>query len=256
MLDDSNQRTDFIKFVSSLVAVALPILQFFFTLLPAQTTNLFLGRDVFGFVSAATFAFTFIAFIAYKSNPGFQFAFNREKKRQYDNFIQALSQDPAIVNDPTHQPVEPPYTISRINIRSYLIAVLTLGFVAFLSLGLSYQHAKLAPVWAVVAQSVAYIGAIVAAALVLVIYYLDDTAIKDHERRQAGKIQSAISLAIKHNALPGIPGVQFLQSVERNNVYPGEFYVLVKIEHKEYLIVTDYNAQVLNRVDESTRSAE
>src|SRR6266403_3392225 len=156
MTDESGQRTDFIKFISSLAAIALPILQFFFSLLPAQTTNLFLGKEIFGFVSTATFAFTFIAFIAYKTNPGFQIAFNRPKKKKYDSYVHAMSQDPTIANNPIYKPIEPPYTLSRMNIRSYLIAILTFGFIVFITLGLTFQRANNTPAWAIVIQSMAY----------------------------------------------------------------------------------------------------
>jgi hypothetical protein len=86
------------------------------------------------------------------------------------------------------------------------------------------------------------------AVLVLVMYYLDDTANRDLERRRAARVQLAIALAIKHEAIGGVPRIQFVQSAESG--YPVEFYTVVRVADKNYLIVTDENAQVLARVDE------
>jgi predicted membrane protein len=85
--DEQNQ----FQLFGTFLAFLLPILQFFFTFLPASAKNLFLIRDYFLFVSIATALFSYILILVFKNVIWFQVPLKPKKHRKYEEFQKKTS---------------------------------------------------------------------------------------------------------------------------------------------------------------------
>ena len=238
--------------VAALISVLLPVLQFFFQWLPSNLSGIFLGRDIFFFVSVLTFVLSLLVIFWYRTNPYFRILpfWEQDNQRKYAKYLRNT-------NPQTHTPdeikkvkdvVKAPFEITPSLIASVSIPVILVLGLLFVWLGLNYQANS--SILLQIFQAFVYMLTVILCAFSATYFYILIEGRQEWVRTNQTKIQRAIQLAIENNGIPEIPRINYLASGEFSQSFPPRFSVITKVEEKKYCITTDQRADILYSVEE------
>lgn len=236
------------------ISMLLPVLQFFYQWLPSNLSGIFLGQDIFFFVSVITLILSLLVIFWYRATPYFRWLppWKAKDQKEYSQFLRDT--DPRL-----HTPEEikkvktvvPPPEVTAPFVAALAIPVVFILGIAFVWIGLANQVNP--PVWLQAIQSSLYVLTIVLCAFSATHYYLALEGQKEWKWTNQTKIQRAIQLAIENNGFPEMPRIDYLASGEPQPMtFPPVFYVVVNVKGRRYSIKTDQRAEILMSVDDVT----
>lgn len=232
------------------VSMLLPIIQFFYQWLPDNLSGVFLGKQIFFYVSIITLIISLLVIFWYKSNPFFNFVpfWKKEEQRKYLEYLKQV--DPQInkSEDIKNIPVvSPPFAFTSSWLASASIPIVFIFTVLFIWIGISNQSNTQASINLKVFQASLYSLSVIMATFSATHFYFIFENQKDWAWSNQTKIQRTIQLAIENNGLPEFPKVNYVQSWDGSG-FPAYFTVQVKVQKKIYNLVTDQRAEVLKGV--------
>jgi|GEM_PF-2120580 len=233
---------------STILALLLPIVQFFFNFLPTQSKSVFLIQDYFLVVSIIAGVFAYILIIAFKNTPWFQFAPNRKKEREYKHFLKLIdtavyNEDEIKKNTKNHQK-DAPYYVNPSNVYYILIPFLLILMLAFLGLGLFFRGSTSPTL--IFLQAIAYVLLVSLTSLTLGAFYINDSNRRRHEAINKEKYRRVLQLLFDSKALQEFPVIEF---VGQGSLQMGQLTTIVRVNgQREYQVNTDFEAGVLQTV--------
>lgn len=234
---------------STILALLLPIIQFFFNYLPSQSQGIFLIQPYFLVVSIIAAVFAYLLIIAYKYTTWFQFSLNPKKNRAFKNYEKLI--DPTIYtedeikkNKKNHQ-VDQPFYINPSNIYYLLIPLVFLLVVCFLGIGFFFKGSPNEGL--VFVQAILYITLVALTSLTLGAFYINDSNRRRNESVNKEKYNRVLQLLFDSRALNEFPVIEFLG---QGSLQIGSLTTIIKVNgQKTYRVNTDFVAGVLQTVE-------
>jgi uncharacterized membrane protein len=238
---------------STLLALLLPVLQFFFNFLPVSSQNVFVIQRILTPVTIIAGVFSYILIIAFKNVSWFNIPFNLKKHReylQYQDQINLVKSEPddakreASARQLLKNQKRTPFYLSPLNVYYLLIPLLVIFVLVFLSIGIYGSGSS--DQLLVLLQSVSYIFAVALTSLTLAVFYINETNRKNQQKLNRDKYQKIIQLLFDNNSLPEFPKIEF---VAQNDADFSALQTYVKVNSGMiYQITTDNNGDILKQV--------
>src|SRR3990167_368911 len=238
---------------STLLALLLPILQFFFTFLPSSSQNIFIIKDILIPVSIIAGTFSYLLIIAFKNTTWFNIAFNRKKLKEYDNYQDQVNyiksesdevKQEALAKQLLKNPKKPPFYLTPLNVYYVLIPLLFVSVLVFLGVGIFGVNSSSRLL--LLLQSISYILSVSLTSLTLAVFYINETNRKNQQKLKRDKYQKIIQLLFDNNSLPEFPKIEFVAQDD------SDFSLLrtyIKVNDKVvYEVRTDPNGDILKEV--------
>jgi len=242
----------FLDFVTKIVAILLPVSQFFVQYLPASLSSVFLaGSPAFVFVSVIVLLACASSWLILTAYTYFELPFNISKHRKYMKAQQELEEEnrPGIGSAPAPTPdVAKPFYLTPNNLQVIALLVATAAGLVFVITGTIADKSNTS---AVVIQLVTYVLAVVGYFLVLIIFSERRKSVDSFNKVEASRFQIAISRAIEGQAFSEFPVVSYKGMLRTGNTGSSEaaFTIHVSVrtdtESKDYRIGTDYSGQII-----------
>lgn len=244
---------------STLLALLLPVLQFFFNFLPTSAQSIFVIKDILIPVTIVAGVFSYLLIIAFKNVGGFNLAFNRKKKKEYENYQNQINYLLRNESDESKRetqakqllknPVIAPWYLTPWNIYMILIPLLFFFVVAFLAIGVFGVDTTSRLL--ILLQSISYIFSVALTSLTLAVFYINETNRKNNQRQDRERYQKIIQLLFDNNSLPEFPKIEF---VAQNNPDFMTLQTYIRVnDMRVYAVTTDYNGDILKQVIIDTR---
>lgn len=234
------------------ISMFLPVVQFFYQWLPTNLSGIFLGRDIFFFVSILTLILSLLVIFWYRTNPYFRWIppWMNEQKEKYNIYLSKINRE---LNKPEEikkaKPVSPPFEFNSSVLSAFSIPLVFILGLIFVFIGLTFKLN--APIWLQVIQAFTYTLTIVLCAFSATHYYLILENQKEWKWINQTKIQRVIQLAIENNGFPDFPKVLYIASGQPQPLsFPASFVVVVNVNNKRYRITTDQAGEILQSVEE------
>lgn len=240
---------------STLLALLLPALQFFFNFLPDQARNIFLIQGNFFVVSAIAGTFAYLLIIAFKNTYYFQFTLNRKQEKRWRKFQKVIdpniySEDEIRDNYKEHR-ADPPFYLTPANIYYALIPIVFVCMVSFLALGLFFKGSQ--EQWVIFVQSVIYILLVSMTSLTLAIFYINDTNRRKREQTDREKFERVKQLLFVNRGLDEFPLIKFYGQAQVQEADGFKLYTVIDVNGtSRYKITTDPEANVLELIEDIT----
>jgi hypothetical protein len=240
----------------SFLGFLLPILQFFFNLVPATGGGtIFLIRDNFLFISIFAALFSYILIIIARSYIWFEVAINR---RAHKKWQEHLARQDGRVFDLTEiqdylkgKPfVKKPFYITPANVFTATLPITVISFLSFFALGLT-QYAKdgVPANWAIFLQGIFYILLIAFTTLTLAIYYIRDLNAKRLIEDEKARVSNVIKLAYEANAFLELPHINLIAQWSLSQNVPGQYLFLFQVGSRFYKLITDAEINKIETVE-------
>ena len=234
---------------STLLALLLPVVQFFFNFLPKQSKTIFLIENQFFVVSVIAGIFAYLLIIAFKNTVWFQVAFNRRKHHRYQEFTRLTDPntyaEDEIKKTIKNKRVEPPFYLNSANVYYVLIPVVFVLMICFFGLGLFFQGTT--NNFLIFTQALTYILLVGLTSLTLAAFYINDTNRRRNETVNKEKYRRVVQLLFDSHALGEFPAIEF---VGQGTLQVGSLTTIVKVNgQKTYRVNTDFEAGVLQTVE-------
>lgn len=250
--NDDNGINAFQTF-STLLALLLPVLQFFFNFLPVSSQNIFVFGSILIPVSVIAGIFSYLLIIAYKNTTWFSVPFNGRKQKEYEDYqnqINYLRSEPDEKKRETQakqllkNPKTEPFHLTPHNVYYLLIPLLLLFILTFLAIGVF--GASTSNQFLIFIQSIAYILSVALTSLTLAVFYINETNRKNDQKRNREKYQKIIQLLFDNNSLPEFPNIEF---VAQNSLDFTTLQTYIRINSNYvYEVTTDNNGDILRQV--------
>lgn len=235
---------------STILALLLPVVQFFFNFLPSQSQSIFLIQPYFLVVSIIAGIFAYLLIIAFKNTVWFSVALNRKKNREYKSYLRLIdrnvyTEDEIKANVKKHYK-EAPFSIMPANIYYVLIPVIFVLVLGFLAIGLFY-HGSTNPALIFI-QAIFYIMLVTLTSLTLGAFYINDSNNRRREAVNKDKYRRVQQLLFENRALGEFPVIEF---VGQGSLEMGTLSTIIRVNgQKVYLIKTDPDAGILQTVEQ------
>ncbi len=237
---------------STLLALLLPILQFFFGFLPQSAQSVFIIEQILLPVSIIAALFSYLLIIAFKNTTWFRIPFNKKKHKEYQDFQNEINylrsyEDEVKREQKAKQlvrnPKSEPFYLTPLNVYVVLLPLLLFNMLLFLGIGIfGNTDSKLL----VLIQSVAYIFSISLASLTLAVFYINETNRKNQQQLNRYKYQKILQLLYDNNSLPEFPNIEFLA---QNDTDFTLLKTYIQVNNKAiYEVTTDNNGDILKQV--------
>jgi sensor histidine kinase YesM len=247
---------------STLLALLIPILQFFFSFLPDSSQNIFVFNKILIPVSIIAGVFSYLLIIAFKNTTWFKIAFNRTKHREYDEFedqIKVVQAEPDVTKRESQakqllkNQKKPPFYLTPLNIYYLLIPLLLIFIMVFLALGVFYANTTNRLV--ILIQSISYVLTVAFTSLTLAVFYINETNRKNAQELNRSKYQKIIQLLFDSNSLPHLPRIEFVAQVSPQDSTDLKTYIRVN-NALVYEIITDQDGDILRQVIPSSNQPQ
>jgi len=252
------------QFFTTILAYALPILQFFFSQLTGSIQSLFLFKDYFIVVSVFTAITSYVMIIVLRASPWFQIVpmqlLRKKRHREWnagtDGQIYTVDEIRAYHN--THKIPAPLKSIRPDNIIPVLfLPGLLLGFLVFLGLGLTFgikggfKIEDQGHVIVVVGQALAYAAFIVFSVLAFAQQYIRDAGAKTFRNKMSSKYEKTIELARKRDAFKELKRVSLVtQKSMRYGDPSSEIAFIMRVDEKYFVLLVDSEIDTIILVKE------
>jgi len=235
---------EFTKALAGSVALAIPLIQFFYQLFPNSVNDIFLDKRVFFGGSLLTLILSIIVILWFKDRPYFSFRlpFQGKRIKEYNTYLSKFGKVKRL------ERVNPPVTIDQMNLVSWSVPTMFVLGLIFIFLGLIDRNNI--QFFLIMLQATVYSAIVLLVTFVATIIYASQNSIQNYKQNRIRRSARAIGLAIENNAIPELQPVKFVEDSEIGN-YPSQYYsVVVSVEGKKYSIVTDTEAEILHSVKE------
>jgi hypothetical protein len=249
--------------ITTLLAYALPVLQFFYVSLPANVISTFLFAEYFILVSIFTAAVAYIMIMAIKMNPYFTWtplqARRKKKNADWQTYTDRSIYTIDEIKDyqSKHKSPKDLKTIDSNNIViKLLVPTIAISFMVFLSIGLasklgiSGEKTTYIFIALTILQIIAYVAFIVAAVVALASQFLRESGAKSYRKEANEKFSKAIELVRSRNGFNEYHQVSLITETTRHNPVSGEVFNVfyVKVADKYYIIVSDSQVDVIYNI--------
>jgi hypothetical protein len=248
-MNSENSNGNTFQTFSTLLALLLPLVQFFFNFIPDQTQTIFLIKDQFLVVSVIAALFAYLLIIAFKNTIWFRFAFNRWKHKKYQNYTHLI--DPNVYDEDEIKKavkakrVDPPFYLEPTNAYYVLIPTVFVLMIIFLGLGLFFQNTT--NTLLIYLQALTYILLVSLTSLTLAAFYINDTNRRKRENINKEKYSRVLQLLFDNHALEEYPNIEFLGQGQLDF---NSLNTVIRVNgEKAYNIKTDTEANVLQFVE-------
>lgn len=248
-MDSSKGSPNGFQALSTVLALLLPVIQFFFNFLPTQSKSIFLIQNYFLIVSIIAALFAYLLIIAYKNTIWFQYAPNRKKNRNFKSFQKlvnsAVYNEEEIKYNTKKYQKDAPYYITPANVYYVLIPFVFALMLIFLAMGLFFQGSS-KPLL-IFTQSLIYIMLVALTSLTLGAFYINDSNRRRTESINKEKYRRVVQLLFDGHALKEFPIIEF---VGQGSLSLGTLTTIVRVDNgATYQVVTDFEAGVLQTVE-------
>ena len=234
---------------STLLALLLPVIQFFFNFLPTKSQGIFLIQPYFLIISIIAAISAYLLIIAYKYTPWFRFPLNIKKNKAFKEYQKLIdpeiyAEDEIKKNKKKYQ-VDQPFYVEPSNIYYILIPLVFILSLCFLSIGFFFTGS--ARDMLVFMQATLYIMLVSFTSLTLGAFYINDSNIRKNERDNKEKYHRVVQLLFESRGLEEFPVIEFLG---QGSLQLGSLTTIIRVNgSKTYKVNTDYVAGVLQTVE-------
>jgi hypothetical protein len=257
--------------ITTLLAYTLPLLQFFFVLLPAGIISFFAFHDYFLIVSIFTAIISYILILVVKSTPYF-FWYPFQKKLRHESESWRIYTDRAVhtIQDirKYQKDHKPPKLLKVINndniVIKLLVPILAIGFVIFctggamsLAFGEYFQQHQGWGLILQLVQAIAYSAFLVSAVLAFANQFLRESGIATFRRNNAEKYNKAITLVRNRNGFDELKSISLIRQFQRNDPSGSAYTIFfLEVDKEFYLIVTDADVDMVYNIDKFNTKTE
>jgi len=226
------QANDASKSLAAALSYLLPVVQFFYQLLPNTLSKIFPDKEIFIVASVITLITSYLIMIWYKQAPYIRFTLQSGKQKKYKKYINELNKLPEDQKK-SLESVTPPFYFTSANLGLFLTPVIfLLGFVFIFLIPIETTN------YISFIRVVSYSLVIILTVFISTIYYEEQIKAGNYKELEKKKITNAISLAIEHNSISELPTVRLISSWISQR-FPITFNIRVAVGDEEYVITTD-----------------
>lgn len=245
---------------STLLALLLPIVQFFFNTLSSSTPKVIVFGDLLGVVSIIAGVVSYLLIIAFKNMTWFKVTFRFRAHRSYQKYSDEValvsreedeSKRNTLAKGLLKKVKHPPFYLTPLNIYYLLIPLLATCILSFLAFGIFNEATKeKLPIFL---QSITYIFSIALTSLTLAVFYINETNLRNEQRLNREKYKKIIQLLFDNNSIPEFPNIQFVAQIPKSDYSELATYIKVN-SHTIYEVTTDARGDILKQVIENSGS--
>lgn len=241
--------------ITKILALLLPISQFFLQYLPASFTSIYLGKENFLVVSIIVLLICISLWLTLISQPTFAIPLNIKKHHKYQKELEkSTSETPSSITQQveaksdTESQLKRPFYIDQNNIQSLSLVMALISSCAFLWIGINKSPTN--EIW-VSTQALFYILGIAGFFIVLVVYTLRKRNVEMFNKLEANRPSNAINKAIEGRSFDNFPTVNYIGMTTwqdpNNNQITHVVYVRVASggAAEDYRIATDFTGDVV-----------
>lgn len=247
-------KADNTQYLATVLAYTLPILQFLFSLLNADSQKFFIFKDYFLVISVMTAAISYVAINLVRENHWFEWTpFQSKRKRKWQdwrmrtNSIQNIFTEEEVkqyIID-TPQPLQL-FTFRSNNViqRLLLPAVFIFSILFFIVGFISYNYTPASSHWSYgvlsLLQVLSYMLMIILLVIIFALFYYTKRNQSQYNSDQASLFERAILLARRDNSFGETQPVVLLAHRDFNGHYMNKLYsFLITVGGKCYIVTTD-----------------
>lgn len=266
-----NKEGGTLQNITTLLAYALPLLQFFFALLPASIVNFFTFNDYFMVVSIFTAVLSYILILVFRATPYFSWL-PFQKKRKQSNEKWRIYTDRAVhtIQDIRKYQKEndPPKPLKVINsdniVIKLLVPLIASSFLVFCAVGAAFlvasAHIKSQQniyVLLQLLQALAYSTFLVSSVLAFANQFLRETGLARYRKNNSEKFKKAIEIVRERNGFNELKSIRLIrqfQKTDPNDIIYSIFFLGVDKEF--YVIVADVDIDMVYTINRFTTQTE
>lgn len=239
------------QLLTTILALLLPILQFFFKFAIDEGDGLFLFKDYFIATSiiAATLSYVFI--IAYNNMYYFEIPIVPKRHRKYRQFLNNTNSsyfDAEHIRDYVNKNgvVDRPFYFNNHNIHTPISLMLAFAFCLFLYLGLMYSDTENVSKSIIFAQIITYIISVALLTMALAVFYINQSNRNRYERAESRRFKKLLGIAFDNQAIDEFPNISF---IAQEPLPSGDYLTLLKSNETYYKMVTDGDIRRIKLVE-------
>lgn len=251
--DKESRINELAKSLAGLLSYSLPLVQFFYQLLPSPAGSIFPDQKTLLITSVLTLVISFLIIIWYKLHPFIFIKIFWWQQKAWNNYLEQASIHKD--NPEKLKELKRPNPITYVTEKHLtLFAIFLIFFLGARFTWITLNKPTEVTSFFVFEQAILYSILIVLAVLSATIFYETQSFKEESEERRRRRSSKAIALAIENNAIGSIPKVQFLEA-RSDGGFPENFFVKIQVGKTKYEIKTDSNAEILystSKISEDT----
>lgn len=253
------------QYLATILAYALPLLQFLFTLLNDTTQKIFLFKEYFVIVSVVTAAICYALINLVRENHYFEWTpFQGKLKREWDqwglrtNQYQSIFTDDEIKKYITKNERPKNLFVFRANniTQRVLVPLTVINFIIFITIGIasvstSAIEPKILFIFLSLLQLTSYMLILTSLVVAFALFYYTKRNQVNYDNDQSSLFERAIELARRDNSFGETQAVSLIAHREFSNNPMNKLYsFLITVGKKCYIVTTDMSVRKIILINE------
>lgn len=252
MESEKRETLNVFQLLTTILALILPIVQFFFNFAIDQDDSVFLFQNYFIVTSIIAAVLSYVFIIAYSNVVYFEIPLNVWQHRKYLTFLNKTNPT-YFTTDEVRSYIQSngverrPYYIIPQNVYTPLAIILTIVLGIFLYLGIMHSGTDGVSKVTIFTQMITYVLSIALLTVTLAVFYINQNNRIKYEKAERLKFKKLLDIAFTNDAISEYPEISFIaqEPLFQNNA----LLTLFKCNEVYYKIISDSEVRLLKSVE-------